>query len=318
MTIKSPGSNNILSLGTTANSVLANSSISGEHGGAAPHSLSEYYQISGGGKTHSYNTGVPSSGEIRFSNFLGTMQGTATRSASGGYLDSSFSSVSSVNGSGGTAAAGSRVNITFEYSNNRIKFEFQDYSHSNYFMPIVTSYGSFLGGLAQASSTTKDARYITAVRYCWVFHDMDVIYYSNNTGGVKTAYVLGLDTAHNCRFGLDNYSTFISSGAKSNLTTSYRTLSFPNGITSDVKFSTAIECRANESTANNSFSIATSTIQPRNNSVASGGYLQLQLQVYSEGAWQTPTLWTTNGNNIGDGGSQIIKAQSQKSPTNNT
>jgi len=315
MPIKSPGSNNILSLGTTAGS---NSSISGEHGGSAPHSLSEYYQIAGGGKTHSYNTTVPSSGEIRFSNFLGTMQGTATQSASGGTIASTWSSVNANNGSGGTAAAGSRVNITFEYDNNRIKFEFQDYVTTTVNGATTTVNKDLSGGLAQASATTKDARYITAVRYRWVFHDMDVLHFSNNGSGVKVTYVLGHDTAPYCTASNNSYTTGISAGAKANYSTDYRTLNFPGGITSNKAFSTGIECRANESSSYGGYTIATSTVQPRANSVASGGYLQLQLQVYSEGAWQTATLFTTNGTSVGDGGIQIIKAQSSKSPSNNT
>ncbi len=324
MPIKTPGSNNILSLGTTAGT---NSSISGEHGGSGDLPLSDYYQISAGGKTHSYNTSVPGSGEIRFSNFLGTMQGTATKSASGGTTSSNWTSVTSTNSSGGTAASGSRVNVTVEYSNNRIKYVFEDYTRIGSGTPSVsgtstTVYGSLQGGLAQATSATKDAKYITAIRYRWVLHDLDVQHFSNNGAGVMVTYALGLDSATGCYSGNDDFSTSISSGSYStlNVPSSYRTINYAGGISVNKSFSTAIECRANESrpAGNNSFSVASSVVQPKDNSVATGGYLQFQLQVFSEGSWQTPTLWTTDQNNILDGGTFRLRAISQKSPTNNT
>lgn len=56
MTIEASGA---ISLGTAAG---ANRSISGEFGGAAPHSMSEYYSAA---------TGVPASGAISFSDFYG-------------------------------------------------------------------------------------------------------------------------------------------------------------------------------------------------------------------------------------------------------
>lgn len=317
MPIKTPGSNNILSLGTTAGT---NASISGEHGGSGQHALSEYYQITGGGLTHSYNTGVPESGEIKFSQFLGTIGGTATRSASGGTIASTWHSVTAVNGSGGTAEAGARVNITIEYSNNRIKYVFQDYITSTVNGTSTTVYGSLQGGLNQTTATTKDAKYITAVRYRWVFHDMDVVHFSNNGLGVKVTYVIGHDSQHNCTALNGDYTTSVAPGSYSSLSvpSAYRTLSYTGGISSDKTFSTGIACRANESRTNNNFSIATSVVQPRDQSVAADGYLQLQLQVYSEGEWQTPTLYTTDGTNVGDGGIQIIKAQSQRNPQHNT
>lgn len=314
MTIKTAGSNNILSLGGTANATTSNSSISVEHGGTGDLRLSDYYPISEGGLTHSINTGVPSSGEIRFSDFLGTQGGVATKTGSGGTADDDWTDIDDQDSSGGTALAGVRLNITFEYDNNRIKYVFSQYNDATTNINVATVYDNLLGGLNQATATTKDARWITAVRYRWIFHDMDVTYFSNNGLGVKTAYVLGHDTAHNCRFSNNDYTTFLNAGPHSNLETSYRTLNFASGITTNKSFSTGIEVRANESRNNNNFSIATTTIQPRNNSIASGGYLQFQLQVYSEGNWQTATLWTANDDNDADGGKFKIHAQSQRSP----
>lgn len=314
MTIKTPGSNNILSLGTTANSSTSNSSISAEHGGAGDLKLSDYYQISAGGLTHSINTSVPSSGQIKMSNFLGTEGGTATKSAAGGTTNDDWTDIDHYNHTGGTANAGARINITFEYSNNRIKYEFSQYNGSTTNINVSTVYGSFQGGLNQAASDTKDARWITAVRYRWIFHDMDITYFSNNGLGVMTSYVLGHDTAHNCTFSDNSYSTFLTAGSYSNLTTDYRTLSYSSGITTNRSFSTGLEVRANESRNNNNLSIATSTIQPKSNSVATGGYLQFQLQVYSEGAWQTATLWTADDDNQADGGLFKIHCQSLKGP----
>ena len=57
MAIASSGA---ISLGTAAGT---NRSISGEHGGSAPHAISEYYGVA---------SGVPGSGEIAFSDFHGT------------------------------------------------------------------------------------------------------------------------------------------------------------------------------------------------------------------------------------------------------
>src|SRR6056300_457857 len=66
MTIESSGA---ISLGTTAG---ANRSISAEFGGTVPHALSEYYDAA---------SGVPASGEIKFSNFYGKSNIVFTLSA---------------------------------------------------------------------------------------------------------------------------------------------------------------------------------------------------------------------------------------------
>ena len=66
MTIESSGA---ISLGTTAG---ANRSISAEFGGTVPHALSEYYGAA---------SGVPASGEIKFSNFYGKSNVVFTLSA---------------------------------------------------------------------------------------------------------------------------------------------------------------------------------------------------------------------------------------------
>jgi hypothetical protein len=66
MTIESSGA---ISLGTTAGT---NRSISAEFGGTVPHALSEYYGAA---------SGVPSSGEIKFSNFYGKSNVVFTLSA---------------------------------------------------------------------------------------------------------------------------------------------------------------------------------------------------------------------------------------------
>jgi hypothetical protein len=327
MTIKTPGSNNILSLGTTANSSSSNSSISAEHGGAGDLKLSDYYQISAGGLTHSINTSVPSSGQIKMSNFLGTEGGVATKSASGGTTSSNWTSVTNTNSSGGTAASGSRVNVTVEYSNNRIKYVFEDYTRLGTGVvstngTSTTQYQSLSGGLTQATALTKDAKYITAIRYRWVLNNMKLLHFSNNGAGVKVTYALGLDSATGCYSGNDDFSTSISAGNYStlNVPSSYRTINYAGGISANKSFSTAIECRANESRPanNNSFSVASSTLLPENQSDASGGYLRFEMQVFSEGSWQTATLWTTNQANVSDGGTFNIQATSSKSPTNNT
>jgi len=66
MTIESSGA---ISLGTTAGT---DRSISAEFGGTVPHALSEYYDAA---------SGVPASGEIKFSDFYGKSNGVFTLSA---------------------------------------------------------------------------------------------------------------------------------------------------------------------------------------------------------------------------------------------
>lgn len=57
---------------TPASGQISSADISGEFGGSAPHNLNEYYRGGGLVANHQNNSGIPTSGQIKMSDFYGT------------------------------------------------------------------------------------------------------------------------------------------------------------------------------------------------------------------------------------------------------
>ncbi len=298
MAIESSGA---ISLGTRAGT---NRSVSGELGGSAPHAMSEYYK--GGANVHSGNSDVPTSGMIKMSDFHGAKDGDPTTFQTDlPSVTNCNSTVFNVNqGTSGYNSgrnAGTRCQLTFDVSHNRLTAVFEDFN-DQYGLGNGAGDGSShsininaIGGL---SGVTNKLKYVTQIRYRWHLYKMKVTHTDNHNGnGTKTTYILGKDNAHDAYFGFHDYTVSLSASDYNNYHQNWRTINIGSGgITSDKIFSTAIQCRANENSSGY-ISVASSIIEPQEPATTGAfeGYYQLEVAMYSEGAWSDATAFRSTG-----------------------
>lgn len=75
---------------TPTSGQISSADISGEFGGSAPHNLNEYYRGGGLVANHTNNSGIPTSGQIKMSDFYNTdidYESTHTPSVASSFID---------------------------------------------------------------------------------------------------------------------------------------------------------------------------------------------------------------------------------------
>jgi len=243
--------------------------------------LSEYY--SGGAYTHSSNTSVPTSGAISMGDFYDTIHGDPT------YMNTSNINITAgfneIHGGGSTTQrAGTRADVTFKPTG--IDINFRDYDTTSSYLDYTANI-LFSGGRDSmpGTITPEDGTYITSIRMRWRLHNYGVDHTGTSGGGTRTTYMYGHDSGTGYTWIDSDWSESLSAHTPNNTSvySSWRTYSFPNGITSNQNRTIGLECRANAG-GPNGVNVAVSQLYAN-----SGGYFRLEIEVFSEGTSDTIT-----------------------------